>query len=151
MLPERWFWIEVNVPAMKTRVPTISMSQISPLLIFGMSVRGVWGRARCARVGESCPDRLASAVPAPGLTTTENSCLPPAEALVRARRPAAVPVANWPVGVGEQRADLDRCRVAAGVARVELSAGAVQVRVEEDLTLHELTSQEPVCGNGHRR
>ena len=43
MLFERWFWIVVNEPAMNTREPTTSMSQISPLLIFGMSVRGVSG------------------------------------------------------------------------------------------------------------
>ena len=43
MLFDRRFWIVVNEPAMNTREPTTSMSQISPLLIRGMSVRGVSG------------------------------------------------------------------------------------------------------------
>jgi hypothetical protein len=48
------FWSEVNVPAMNTRWPTTSMSQISPLGIRGVLVRGVlgtrpvWPGAGCA-------------------------------------------------------------------------------------------------------
>ena len=80
MLSDRWFWIEVNEPAMKTRLPTTSMSQISPLLIFGMSVRGVSGTsAVCPGPGRrfvGLTDRSVCVVVVPSFTVRVTVLLP---------------------------------------------------------------------------
>ena len=95
-----------------------------------------------SEVKEATGARLAVATP--GLMTTENSWVPPAEALVLATRPAAVPVATVPLESASRELTLP-LPVAAGVARLELLVGAVQVWVVEDFSLQELTSQEPAC------
>ena len=46
VLPVAWLRIEVKPPATYTRLPTTSMSQISPSLISGMLVRGMSGTIR---------------------------------------------------------------------------------------------------------
>src|SRR5215203_4040753 len=94
VLPVRWFWIEVNVPATKTRLPTTSRSQISPLLIFGMSARGVRG-TRVLWFGSGFGST--GGVTVPGLTTTENFWVFATALLDRATRAAAVPVATGPL------------------------------------------------------
>ena len=80
--------------------------------------------------------------PMPGLTTTENSWLAPPEALVRATRPAAVPVATAPLESAIRELTLP-LPVAAGFARVVELVGLVQVWVVDDFSLHAFTSQEP--------
>ena len=84
---------------------------------------------------------LVGVVEVPGLTTTENSCSPPAAVLVVAVRDAAVPVATAPLESASRELTLP-LPVPAGLARVVLVAGLVQVWVTEDFSLQELTSQE---------
>src|SRR5436853_407895 len=84
---------------------------------------------------------LAGVVPTPGLTTTEKSCGPPVAVLVVAVREAAVPVATAPPESASSELTLP-LPVAAGLARVVLVAGLVQVWVTEDFSLQEFTSQE---------
>ena len=82
-------------------------------------------------------------VAVPGLITTENSWVPPPAALVVAVRPGAVPVATGAPESASRELTLPE-PVAAGVARVVLVAGLVQVIGSvEDFSLQEFTSQEP--------
>ena len=57
-------------------------------------------------------------------------------------RPAAVPTATAPLESASRELTLP-LPVPAGLARVVLVAGLVQVWVTEDFSLQELTSQEP--------
>ena len=68
------FAIEVNVPAMKTRLPITSMSVISPLLIRGVSVRGVVGISRVSPGVTSA--RVAVVRAAPSAALLPVACAP---------------------------------------------------------------------------
>ena len=59
-------------------------------------------------------------------------------------RPAAVPTATAPLESASRELTLP-LPVAAGLARVVLVAGLVQVWATEDFSLQELTSQELAC------
>ena len=93
-----------------------------------------------SEVKEATGARLAVTVPGP--MTTEKSWVPPPEALVRATRPAAVPVATGPLESATRELTLP-LPVAAGFARVVELVGLVQVWVVEDFSVQELTSHEP--------
>jgi hypothetical protein len=110
------------------------------LLIFGMSTRAFSGTTAV------CPG--AGLVPgvsaAPGLTTTEKRWVFAVALLVRATRAAAVPMGTTPLESAVSELTL-LVLVAAGVARVVVFVGRVQVWVVEDLSDQELTSQDPAC------
>ena len=142
MFPERWFWIEVNVPAMNTRLPTTSMFQISPLLIFGMSTRAFSGTTAVCPGAGLVPG--VSGVTVPGLTTTEKRWVFATARLDRATRAAAVPVATGPLESVISELILF-VPVDAAARRVVALVGLVQVCAREDRSDQELTSQEPDC------
>src|SRR3954469_489158 len=106
-----------------------------------MSVRTVWGARVVCPGGGVVPGSVGWTVPVPGLTTTENSCSPPAAVLVVAVRDAAVPVATAPLESASRELTLP-LPAPVGLARVVLEAGLVQVWAVEDFSLQELTSQE---------
>src|SRR4051794_32677146 len=107
-----------------------------------MSVRGVCGARPVCPGGGVVPGSVGGVPPpVPGLTTTENSCSPPAAVLVVAVREAAVPVGTAAPESASRELTLP-LPVDAGLARVVLVAGLVQVWVVEDFSLQELTSQE---------
>ena len=81
-------------------------------------------------------------VPVPGLTTTENSWLPPPATLVVAVRPAAVPVGTAALESASRELTLPP-PVPTALVRAVLLAGAVHVEAVEDFSLQELTSQDP--------
>ena len=70
------FCSEVKPPATKTRLPTTSMSQISPVLIRGMVVSGVSGTSavwfgfgwRCGPTFDTVTGRVVVTVALPSLT-----------------------------------------------------------------------------------
>ena len=98
-----------------------------------------------AEVNEATGAPLTGGTPVstPGLTTTENSWVLPPARLVVATRPAALPVGTAAPESARSELTLPP-RVPAAVVRLVLSAGAVQVESSEDLSLQELTSQDPV-------
>src|ERR1700712_6065733 len=107
-----------------------------------MSVRVVCGTRPVCPGGGTVPGSVGGVTPpVPGLTTTEKFCSPPAAVLVVAVREAAVPVATAPPESASSELTLP-LPVAAGLARVVLVAGLVQVWVTEDFSLQELNSQE---------
>ena len=138
----------MNVPATNTRLPMSSRSQISPLVILGMLVRGDRGtNVVCLGNGFGSGRRGASLATVRGLTTAKAvECSPTGGGSTGPRVPAAVPMADGPVGVSHQRADLVPCRGRSRrCARRLRVAGGVHVCAVEDLSDQEFTSQELAC------
>src|SRR6195952_4424192 len=106
-----------------------------------MSVRVVCGTRAVWPGTGVVPGSVGGVTPVPGLTTTEKFGSPPAAVLVVAVREAAVPVATAPPESASSELTLP-LPVAAGLARVVLVAGLVQVWVTEDFSLQDFTSQE---------
>ena len=87
----------------------------------------------------------------PGLTTTENSWVPPPARLVVAVRPAAVPVGTAAPESASSELTLPPSRWRPRVARLVLSAGAVQVEVGRGLLAPGVDQPGPGLGHGDVR
>ena len=95
-----------------------------------------------AEVNDAVGARFAGAA-GPGLTTTDASTSRVVETLVRAVRPAAVPVATAAPESARSPLILP-VPAPVGLVRATLVAGALQVRAVAERSLKKFTNQEPL-------